>query len=132
METSADKEMNIEMIEKEEMVNNIRNIIRGIFEDTPEVIAVKSGIAIHSFVVFTDEEIPSRVTWASRFVIVHIPEEKPVLIEAFNESIGFQPFCRYIKDGQLVFEWNWVDPRKRFADLENSEKKGRITELQKI
>jgi hypothetical protein len=134
METSADKEMNIEMIEKEEMVNNIANTIRGVFESAGEVVSWIMSITPHSFIVIMKGD-NARITWEPKFVIIHIAQEYPLLIEAikaFTEAIGFPPCCKYIEHGLTVIEWAWLNSEKRFTELESAAKLKRIYNLKRI
>ena len=124
-------ERKMEISEEERIANNLSNIIKGVFKNAGEIVDEVGSITPDSFVVIMEGD-DARVTWASRFVIVQIPEEKPALIEAFNEAIGFQPFCRYIKYGLLVFEWYWTDLEERFAYLEGEEEAGKILGLQRL
>ena len=115
----------------------LARIIRGVFKNAGKVVSRIESITPHSFVVATkrSKKSKTRVTWAPRFVIVHMPQEYPPLIEAFNLAIGLQPFCRYIKYGQLVFEWDmWdrVDASERLIELEKEEKLKRIDKLERV
>ena len=112
----------------------LARIIRGVFKNAGEIVDDIGSITPDSFVVNTKGD-DARVTWAPKFVIVHMPQEYPPLIEAFNLAIGLQPFCRYIKYGQLVFEWDmWdrVDASERLIELEKEEKLKRIDKLERV
>ncbi|MEA3273064.1 MAG: hypothetical protein U9Q72_00485 [Patescibacteria group bacterium] len=134
MNMEENREMNMEIIEEEAISKNIASLIKGIFKNAGETVIRISNIFPQNFWVLIEggNKTLFRVTWAPKFVAIYLSEEKPILVEAFTQAIGFRPFCRYVKNELLVFEWNWMNANERFAELRNKVKEKRIYKLVKL
>ena len=65
------------------------------------------------------------MTWVhNRFLLVTMLGYSQPLVDAFAKVVGYQPFCMYVEEAQLItVEWDKIDPVGRLAKL---KEEGRI------
>lgn len=59
------------------------------------------------------------ITWVyNKFLLLSSAEHSQPLVDAFSKVVGYQPFCRYFRDGVVTIEWDKVDPLSRLQELQ--------------
>jgi hypothetical protein len=54
---------------------------------------------------------------------------KENLIAVFTKLIGYSPFCKYLKEKNVVYEWNKNKSKERFNELTNNKTTDRLEKL---
>lgn len=72
-------------------------------------------------------------TWAhNESLILSMERFSRPLVEAFSAVLGYKPFCRYTKFEMVTVEWDKVNPKDRYRELEEEKQDSTISALAKI
>jgi len=58
------------------------------------------------------------ITWVyDKFLLLTMEQFSQPLVDAFAKVVGYAPFCRYIRNGNITVEWDKNNPEGRLAEL---------------
>ncbi len=98
--------------------------------DLPGVVIDPLSVKASFCAGVTPSNVAFGVTWCyEEFLIVSMLVEVPELIEAFSKVVGYRPFCRYVENRQITFEWDKTQSADRFLALSFNPK---ITSLTRV